>query len=77
MVVPSTENSTMMTAISIQPLSCSLAPRPPTATSRLRVAKLTEMNAPRAMMNSTTPTDPNSRPMFSVSTKPVVVSCKP
>ena len=47
------------------------------ATSRLRVAKLTEMNDPMAMMNSTTPTDPNIRPMPSVPTNPVTGFCRP
>ena len=47
------------------------------ATSRLRVAKLTEMKAPIAMMNSTTPTEPNIRPMVSGSTYPVSGLCSP
>ena len=67
----------MMTVMSSQPLSLSLVASWETAVSRLRVAKLTEMNAPSAMMKRTTPTEPKSRPMLSVSTNPVIESCTP
>ena len=67
----------MITVINSQPLSRSRAARAPIATSRLRVAKLTEMNAPIDMMNSTTPMEPNIRPTVSVETNPVSGCCSP
>ena len=68
MVEPSSENSTITEAISSQPLSRSRCASAATATSRLRVAKLTEMKAPIAMMKTMTPIWPNMRPTVSVST---------
>ena len=67
----------MIDAISSQPLVRSRTASAAMATSRLRVAKLTEMNAPIDMMNSTTPTEPNIRPMVSGSTYPVSGLCSP
>ena len=58
----------MTAAISSQPLRRSRLASAPTATSRLRVANDTEMNAPIAMMNTMTPIWPNIRPTVSVST---------
>ena len=67
MVEPSSENSSITEAISSQPLSRSRCASAATATSRLRVAKLTEMKAPMAMMKTMTPICPNTRPTVAVS----------
>ncbi len=67
---PSSENSTITAAISSQPLLRSRLASAPTATSRLRVANETEMNAPMDMMKTITPIWPNIRPIVSVSTNP-------
>ncbi len=67
----------MIAAISSQPREPRRCAIDETATSRLRVEKLTEMNAPSAMMNMTTPIEPNIRPTFSVLTKPLVASWMP
>jgi hypothetical protein len=72
MVEPSRENRIMIAAISSQPRERNRWASPATATSRLRVAKLTEMKMPRAKMNSATPTEPKMKPTVSVSTKPDV-----
>ena len=71
MVEPSSEKRTMTAAMSSQPLARSRFASAATATSRLRVAKLTEMNAPIDMMKTITPTWPNIRPTVSVSTNEV------
>ena len=71
MVEPSSENSTITAAISSQPLSRSRCASDATATSSARVAKLTEMKAPMAMMKTMTPIWPKMRPTVSVLTTSV------
>ncbi len=60
--------------MSIQPLERRRLASAPMATSRLRVANDTEMNAPIDMMKTITPNWPNSFSTFSVSTTPASFS---
>ena len=61
-----------MTAVmSSQPLELRRLARPATATSSALVEKLTEMNAPMAMMKTMTPIWPYMKPRVSVSTTSV------